>query len=419
MNIILFYYISTCIISVVYMIAFKSLTQYQEKMNKKPFLWIPFASFLLTLISLKELYILNAVLSLVYAYVLSLMVFKQNAKRTFYYIFVIWLIGMLFDTIIMIKNNYFSIENINIYFLRSLDTIIMDMVLIGISNIKFLKKQAKELYNKIEKSNFSCFKIIYIIAIIIVLTYNLLGRILTNQMNNSFILFILLVMSLIFIYINKEYNLFSLMETKDHLIKESEFYMEQMNQYFILKHNINHQLNGLKSVANKKTLKLLDDLIEYYNENHKSVPHMKKLPTGINGIVYETIFKFDAQNFNLGIDNSIESDVFESLTARSYNLLCVALGILLDNSIQATSKTEDKIIMIDMKETEKTYHFKLINTFKDLLDIDQLGNKKYTTKLTGHGIGLFSILGRKKLKVKTAIVNDLFINEIIVDKKAN
>ena len=129
------------------------------------------------------------------------------------------------------------------------------------------------------------------------------------------------------------------------------------------------------------------------------------------------IYGFENNELSIGIDNNINSNVYDELTPKSYNLLCEALGILLDNALEATEKTKEKILMIDMKETEESYHIKIINTFQTVLDIDALGTLKYTTKKTGHGIGLFSLIGRKKLKIKTSIINDLFFNEIIIEKK--
>ena len=58
-----------------------------------------------------------------------------------------------------------------------------------------------------------------------------------------------------------------------------------------------------------------------------------------------------------------------------------------------------------------------MNSFEGNLDLEQIGELKYTTKNTGHGLGLYSLIGLKKLNIKTSIKNNIFINEIKILKK--
>jgi len=59
----------------------------------------------------------------------------------------------------------------------------------------------------------------------------------------------------------------------------------------------------------------------------------------------------------------------------------------------------------------------IINTFAGSLDLERIGSIEYTTKEEGHGLGLFSLFGRKNLSVTTTIKNNLFINNIEIKKR--
>ena len=99
------------------------------------------------------------------------------------------------------------------------------------------------------------------------------------------------------------------------------------------------------------------------------------------------------------------------------NLLCEALGVLIDNALEASCVSNDKIIYLQFLETNDNINIKIINSFSGVLDLERLGTINYSSKSKGHGLGLYSIFGRSKIKVKTNIKNNLFCNEIIVKKK--
>lgn len=409
-----FFYFTSCLMQLVHIIAFKTISNHENKIYWKHLFWIFITSILITLANLKSLYILNSILSIIFIFLLYYLIFRKNIKETIYYGFTIWLIGMIIDVIIMFKNNYLPF-NIEINLLRTLDTFIMIGIIMLVVNIKPFQKWLKNFFEKLKKQNFSYLKIGYILLLIISLTYTLMESILNSTANNSLIIFISLVMPLIILYINKEYNNFALNQTKNNLIKSNEFYVDVVNDCKILKHNIIHQLNGVKSVANEKSIKLIDDIISQYS----NIPtdNLKRMPVGINGIVYEKIYNYNHKEIRMGIENNIESDIFDNLSPRSYNLLCEALGVLLDNALEATLKSNEKIVMLDMTEQNEYYSIKIINTFINGLDLEKLGSINYTTKEKGHGVGLFSLIGRKKIKIKTSIINNLFQNEIYITKK--
>lgn len=414
------YYITVCLLQVTLVYGFKCITEHKDRIHWKYLFLIFITSSIMTLSFYYNLNAVTSIISMLSYFILYYLIFRRNVKETIFYGISIWIIGMIIDFIAMICSQIFAFLPLHI--VRASYTIIMELIFLLVFRIKKLHIILKSFYDKIKQVKFPYLEIILLIVVTLSMSYTLYFLVIENSIESSkssLLILVPAVLILIFIYVNREFNNYALKQTNEYLIKNNEFYINIVNDYRILKHNIIHQLSGIKSVSNEKTIKLIDDLIEQYNNKSVNVQHMKKMPVGISGIVYEKIYNFNDKELRLGIDNNIESNIFDNLTPRSYNLLCEALGILLDNALQATEKTKEKIIMIDMKETDLSYNIKIINTFQDLLDIEQLGSVKYTTKNTGHGIGLFYLIGRKKLKVKTSIINDLFISEITIEKKIN
>lgn len=414
------YYFIVTIFQLSLLYGFKKLSNHKDVIYKKFFV-LPFLfSIIFTLEFYYNLSSLNALTSFICYYITFYAVFRRNLKDTIFYGTVVWIIAAGLDVISMYKSEFLNYEtwNINQIIIRAIDSVILSIVLVFLYKIKKLNNFIEKLYLKLG-SNFPYVKLILLLIIIFSLCLTLLftvQNVSLEKINKYIYILSGSVIMLIYLYLNKEYENAALKETKLNLIQNNEFYINTVNDYKILKHNIIHQLNGIKSVANKEAQELITDLIEQYNSNFINVQELTTMPTGINGIIYEKMYSYQNKNLKLGIENKITSNIFDNLTARSYNLLCESLGILLDNALEATSDSKEKIIMIDMKETSKSYNVKIINTFSDVLDFDRLGTIKYTTKKSGNGIGLFSILGRKKLKVKTSIINNLFQNEIIINK---
>ncbi|MCI8574916.1 MAG: ATP-binding protein [Bacilli bacterium] len=422
MSNIIIYFILACIMQLTVVLGFKLISDFNKKINLKfIFLIIPFG-LIMTVENYYNLSILNMITSLITYFILYHLIYRCEIKETIFYGSVICLIGMLIDILVMTLSTVipFYLLDLDIATIRYIDTIFMQIIMLLIFNSKYLKKGLKKIYNSIKKIKYPYLSYLLVMIVLISMgltTLNIIQKYSFESISISYLILILSLIILIISFLYHEFNNIQLKIINANLIKNNEFYLNVVADYRILKHNIIHQLNGVKSVANSKAQVLIEDLINEYNSNFKNVQLVTKMPIGISGIVYEKIYKFDCKEIRLGIDNYIESDIFENLTPRSYNLLCEALGILLDNALESSQKSKEKIVMIDMKETEEFYQIKVINTFKEMLDIDKIGTMKYTTKLNGHGVGLFSLIGRKKLKIKTSIINDLFFNEILIEKK--
>ena len=270
---------------------------------------------------------------------------KISNKDLLFYIIVQWSIGIVLDILIMnLTNSALEIYKLNVEICRIIGSTFIALIYFAIGNSKYLLNFINKLKRYLYNINYSAY-----ILVLFLIIYYYLGSFSLKHMNNTFIpvmiLFISLsILILMILYIFQQFQIKSLKENIKLLTRNNEFYIERIDEYRLLKHNLISNLIGIKVVSNKKTVKIIDDLISKYKGVLKMPKNFKKLPTGINGIIYEKIYNINDSNFNISINNKIKNNIIEVLTAHDYNVFCEALGVSLDNAIDAVKKSKEKII---------------------------------------------------------------------------
>ena len=311
-----------------------------------------------------------------------------------------------------ILNNF--IKNIN--FSKSVGTIIMSIFLIGLGNLQIVMRYLSILYKKMTKLNIPIRHIFIIVVVFWIISF--IGL---NNMSNPIMITIIFCVSLcllaiIILFISMNYQIVTLKITNEILEKNNEVNQKAIYQYRILKHNLESQLMGVKTVANKKAKVLLDNLIKEYNESFYIKHDVNSMPLGINGLILDKLYKYNEDKIEISITNKIKSKILKAVGPRSYNLFCGALGVTLDNALESAKESKDKLVYIEFRENKEVIQMKIMNTFHGNIDLDKLGTVNYTSKKKGHGLGLYSLFGRKNLTITTSIKNNLFVNKIEVKK---
>ena len=332
---------------------------------------------------------------------------NMNNKDCLFYVTITWLIAIILDIVTMNVMN--KIFNKNDLLGRIIGTGIVILIYYIISNCKYFVNKISILKKHAAKIDFSYYKLI-----LIVLLYFVLGSLCLKNMEDRFLTasILCIAISIIFIiilYIFQLSQIKSLKESLRILTKNNEFYIERIDEYRIMKHNLIANLSSIKTTANKNTKLLIDDLILRYQSILKMPKSFKDLPSGVNGIIYEKIYNIQDKTLNISIVNKIKNNVIDVMTARDYNTFCEAISVALDNAIEAAEKSDEKLLFLEFTEDKERLTLKIINSFSGTIDIDALGSKNYTSKKTGNGIGLFSILRFNSIKTSTFIKNNKFI----------
>ncbi len=366
---------------------------------------------------------INGFISLIYFWVLCILFSKMKLKAIIFYLIIIWLMGILIDLSLMlilnILQNYIFFLPFNLSYIKPICTIVMSIIMILLSRSSKIKKLLSKAMRNYEKLNYS-----YINLFLILCLYFILGAMGIVNIQNKVMVPILTILAILFTltiikFVLNNYDILVLKETNDLLIKNNEFYLKLLEDYRILKHNLTSQLLGLKTVSNQKAKDLIDDLIKKYNDSFKTTNDMRNIPSGLTGIIYEKIYHFNHKELKVTVDNKVRNKVFDILSAHSYNMLCEAIGIILDNAMEAAVESKDKIIYLKFRESKESIKVTIMNTFSGTIDLEKLGTVNYTSKKKGHGLGLYSLIHRNRLQIKTSIKNNFFMNELLIEKTKN
>lgn len=356
-------------------------------------------------------------------FTISFMIFFIKSKslkgilELFYYTVIIWIYGIFVDLIVMVIVSLLNLTNVfELLHVQIIFSYIMAITLFGFCSISFVKNITRKTINKLLKV-----KPYILLDIIFILSIMYLSSLCLADLKNTSLVALYFIIAIVISYIiymtiDKHYNIKRLKELNKILLKNIDFFISLDEEHRIFKHNLTHQLSGIKSVSTKKGKDLIDDLILEYNKNFAMPKNIKNIPEGINGIVYEKFYNFNSKDIKLIVNNNISTLLLDNMRPKTFNRLCEALGVCLDNSMEATIKSDEKLILIDFEENREFYFIDIKNTFSNKVDIDCFGDKNYSTKEGIRGIGIFSILKRKEFEIKNKIVNNCFCTTIQIKK---
>lgn len=173
-------------------------------------------------------------------------------------------------------------------------------------------------------------------------------------------------------------------------------------------HGFRHDFSNIMcTIGGYVQVKDMDGLSNYYHQIQKDINKVNTLGTlNPNTINNPAVFALISSKYNRALEENIEMNInsflnFDNLNMKIYEFTRI-LGILLDNSIEATRECEEKIINIEIRKDTKRNRQLLIveNTYmnKDV-NTDKIYEKNYSTKPGNSGLGLWEV--RQILKRNT------------------
>lgn len=407
-----------------YIIMYKILTNENIKLNLSNVGFIVLASVL----SLEINYLNNVFFSLFYTLIIIFIelkiCFKNSIKKTIYYSLMLIFITLISDAITSHLIDFKNITNFQNFrkniVLRTLVSLPVIITSIIICMVPFIKKIInlffEKYFDKLKLNKESLlWMTILISTTLIIFAFNGYNR--PNKMSfiisSTYILIfvIMLILSLILLY--KEYQTKVL---NKNIVDENKYMKDIARQEKEFKHNLINNLLGIKTIASKKVNKLIDELISEYKTDYKNILNINDLPNGILSIIYRKAYEENIENLNLAVDNKIKKDLIDMLSPKNYNKFCTSIGILFDNALDAVKSCKEKIIEINFLEDEEYIYYIQKNSFNNVIDLERTGTKEYTTKKSGHGIGLNYVKNLKNIETKNEVINNMFITKLKVKK---
>ncbi len=413
---ILLHLVSVCFTILFSDLCYAVITRNKLDINKNNLIIILIASILVVLNNIYLNMELKAILTIAIMIGNIKLIFDNTYKNAFIVYLIIYMIMILFEllfTNIISTLNLFSLSAFSLTYAKLGLSIIIAIVEYLIIKIPFIKKILIKLV-KLLSSITTLMNVLYLLifSLVTIGIFNVYNY--ESKGSFKIILLIVFLFAILFIYlISTIANSHLLKMTNKKLIDYNHKYGKFLDEYKIYKHNINHKLSAMKSFGNKKINALIDDLLEEETTFSIRNNEIYNVPNGIKGIVAEKLYN---KNYDVIINNDIKNDPFDKLDAKTFHSLYESLGIVLDNAIEASEETKSPIIVMDLYEDESSIFVKVGNNFCNEIDLDKLGEKYYSTKNRGSGLGLFSIIRNNLVKEKISIINDFYYIELQIKK---
>lgn len=406
----------------IFILSYKKLTKQKLNFNIKKVLLLMGFALLMMANNIFNVNTFEAITSYFIILLLTKIWFKDKNSKIFYYMTIIILLAMIVELLLskgfsiffanldainnslMAKSAITMIFNIMVYFIFMIKP--LDKIIIKLEPF-MTKRRAMEVY-----------------LIVIVFIVNLLLMQMTVNYRNAPLYFasitiIIMIFSILLAYIKDRQNKETLEIRNKYLNDNVKHYELISDDYSELKHNLNHDFMAIRSVANQEAQELIDEIMQKYNKNYSWTTKIGKIPKGIQGLFCIKIYEGKKENIDIEVKSKVEDNINEQIKMRTYSKLCDTIGITVDNAITAAKRSKEKAIYIDMAKKDNILEIKIMNTFKDMLDLEQLGTFKYSTKEKKSGIGLSYLnkILKKDIEIKKEIINNIFIVSLCVSLK--
>ena len=404
----------------VYIFSYKKLTD--KMLNVTPlkvFTILIFAA-LAMLNSLFNVNYFKLIMGYLIIYFICKIWFKDSIKVTFYYSFVLTIVYIMMEFIIcfnVFSLFFTSVDELNSSLAaKNALTIIMTMSTYFIVAIK----PVKNIINRGSNIVFSKWANEILLSMLLIIGNLLSMHFGFNYKSDFFyiiaIIIITVITFLLIFLLRSNYSKEKLQIRNEFLIENIKNYEIIADDYRELKHNLKHDLMAIRSVANEQSQTIIDQKIKKYNKSYDWLVNIGQIPKGLQGLLYLKLYEIKKEKLNIEVNNKLNEENTPQINIKSYTLLCDALGITIDNAIEAAKNSSDKSIYIDLEKNNSILNIKIMNTFNGNLDLDKLGKKNYSTKKIKSGIGLNYInqFDKKSITIKKEIINNIFIVSLTV-----
>lgn len=332
----------------------------------------------------------------------------------------------------------FQISDICLGLLLSKNTLLLNILNNGIYAIGtqlivvfiavILANCVSKINNINKTSNLKENNLLWTYTNIMIIVYMVLIHYYNISSNTENIIILSIIVLCFFLFMS--YIIFSVLN-KLYIEKNEKHYIERYNQ--IIEESLNNMrtfkhdhknivlaiggfldtndIEGLKKYfyENIDNNQYIDDKILYGLNNIKNSP--------VKGLIYAKILRAISKgiNLNIHIEDSIDNFIIKDVD------ICRILGIVIDNAIEASIESNQKILTIVILSDESEISIIVSNSFKDKPITYKIFEKGYSTKGENRGLGLSIVreLNEKKypnMDISTKIEKNLFYMEIILKK---
>lgn len=341
-------------------------------------------------------YIIMTIIIFIFNYYLFRKTFRDTLATTFAEQFIALFSEIIFAAILYTYMSLGGINIINNFVGDIIVNISISIIMVILCNRKF----SRRFYDKIfSLANSLSMQTIYwtvgllmICANILLFTgYSDLGSQKTFIINLCFIAIYFFLMQWA---LNERSQNIQYKEENHMLVENLNEYGKNLAKQRKKNHENNNQLLVIAGMIRKKD----DNVLEYINQiiktgklaNKDVLVKVKHIPSaGLQALIHQKLVTMKEKNIQseLKISKEVSKFPFKKISSKTNYDLFRAVGVILDNAIEETSKTKDKKLIISLYVDDGLV-IEVANSYKEKPDLTQIDNPGYTTKGIDHGYGL-------------------------------
>mgnify|MGYP004539021201 FL=1 len=314
-----------------------------------------------------------------------------------------------------VRNNAFQMFLANI--LVAIITVLVSRHKIVKSNsVKFIKKS--ENSQIVKTLIFSALLVSLLLALMYIISVN-------YKLIQEYIVAVLIMTGLIILfllYVRENNGRIQFENKYKEMLEYSKTFEDIIDNDKLLIHEYKNQLAAIQSMSNIKQVKsYINNILDCSDKISKAyIEDLKYLPKGgIKGTIYYKIVV--ATNKKLNVTLNVSKNVKDVKLSDEKTIECLiqALGICLDNAIEASETSKDKNLSIEIYMLKHEINVVICNTFDEQrVNLNKIENKGYSTKGKGRGNGLYFLSkivnSQKNISTNWSILNQYFVRKIII-----
>ena len=411
-------FLSAIVINYVYMITYQKFSDNKIKCVSEQYLILIFTSFIITINNLyNPILPIRALASAAIYFIMYKTIFKESLKTTFCKTCLMTLVSFVLDPVLSIIIS-FTCENVQELNVNTIPKLLITCIF-SYTYFKIFKseKNRKRFNSLLELMETNKKILIYFTILVLVAhAYNIMMvyNYVDYKYYTALLILIIFISYFSYIFIHEIFYNISLTLKNKYLNDNLINYQKTADNYRTLKHNLKNDLFIIARSKDKE--KAIRRTYEKYNQDEEWVNNISSIPSGLQGIIFLKMQFAENNKVKFYMDNQIDFEKLDEGTAL-YLDTCEVIAICLDNAIEASVDTEEKLICMGLYNDDDCYTINITNSFNNFVDIDKLGEKNYSTKNRNSGIGLNYIANlNKDIKIKR-IISDTNFKTIITIKK--
>ena len=411
-------FLSAIVINYVYMITYQKFSDNKIKCVSEQYLILIFTSFIITINNLyNPILPIRALASAAIYFIMYKTIFKESLKTTFCKTCLMTLVSFVLDPVLSIIIS-FACENIQELNVNTIPKLLITCIFSYTYFKIFKSEKNRKRFNSLLELMETNKKILIYFTILVLVAHAYNVMMVYNYVDYKYYTALLILIIFIsyfsYIFIHEIFDNISLTLKNKYLNDNLINYQKTADNYRTLKHNLKNDLFIIARSKDKE--KAIRRTYEKYNQDEEWVNNIGSIPSGLQGIIFLKMEFAENNKVKFYMDNKIDFEKLDEGTPL-YLDTCEVIAICLDNAIEASIDTEEKLICMGLYNDDDCYTINITNSFNNFVDVDKLGEKNYSTKNRNSGIGLNYIANlNKDIKIKR-IISDTNFKTIITIKK--